>query len=186
MSLSDALFRPRTIALIGASSDASRLTARAQIYLRKHGFSGALYPVNPRAETVLGERAYPRLSDIGEKIDFAYVLTATEHVPGAIADCAAQKIPAACVLADGFADSGPDGAARQAELISVARAGGVRLLGPNSMGVVNVPLGMACSVNAVLEMEGLPRGHWSLVSQSGSVLGTLVSRAAARGLQSPS
>jgi acyl-CoA synthetase (NDP forming) len=180
--LARALFAPRGIALIGASSDPARLTARAQIYLRRHGFSGALYPVNPRAPTVLGERAYPSLADVPEPVDLAYVLTATEHVERAVEDCAARAVPAVCVLADGFADAGAEGAARQARLVDAARAGGTRLLGPNSMGVVNVPGAVACSVNAVLEMSSLPRGRWSLVSQSGSVMGTLVSRAAARGM----
>ena len=76
-SLSQALFAPRRIALIGASTDASRLTARAQVYLRRHGFSGELFPVNPRAETVLGERAYASLHDVPGEIDFAYVLVGT-------------------------------------------------------------------------------------------------------------
>ena len=180
-SLSQALFAPRRIALIGASTDASRLTARAQVYLRRHGFSGELFPVNPRAETVLGERAYASLHDVPGEIDFAYVLVGTGQVEQAIGDCAARGIPLACVLADGFAEAGPDGMALQARLVAAAQAGGMRLLGPNSMGVINVPAKIACSVNAALEAETLVPGRWSLVSHSGSVMGTLLSRAAARG-----
>lgn len=181
MTLSDALFAPRRIALIGASSDATRLTARAQIYLRRHGYDGALYPVNPRAETVLGEKAYPSLADVPGPVDFAYVLVATQHVEAAIADCAARGVGVACVLADGFAEAGPEGVALQARVLAAARAGGMRILGPNSMGMINIPARTACSVNAALEAETLLAGRWSLVSQSGSVMGTLVSRAAARG-----
>lgn len=179
--LADALFNPRRIALIGASTDAARLTARAQIYLRRHGFDGALYPVNPRAATVLGEPAYADLRDVPGPVDFAYILVNTGQVEAAVAACAAHRVPVACILADGFAETGPEGAALQARLLATARAGGMRLLGPNSMGVINIPARLACSVNAALEAEHLPAGRWSLVSHSGSVMGTLISRAAARG-----
>ena len=176
-----ALFAPARIALIGASTDAARLTARAQVYLRRHGFPGELFPVNPRAETVLGERAFASIRDVPGPIDFAYVLVGTEHVETAIRDCAALGVPVACVLADGFAETGAEGVALQARLVAAAHEGGMRLLGPNSMGVINPPAAMACSVNAALEAEKLVPGRWSLVSQSGSVMGTLLSRAAARG-----
>jgi acetate---CoA ligase (ADP-forming) len=176
-----ALLNPRRIALIGASSDPSRLTARAQIYLRKHGFTGELFPVNPRAETVLNERAYKSLRDLPGEIDFAYVLVGTQHVEAAIHDCAVRGVTVAGVLADGFSEAGPEGVALQRRVLDAAREGGVRLLGPNSMGVINIPAATACSVNATLEADKLLAGRWSLVSQSGSVMGTLASRAAARG-----
>ena len=140
-----------------------------------------MFPVNPRATEVLGEKAYARLADVPGPIDFAYVLVNTDLVEQAIEDCAARNIPVACVLADGFAEAGPDGVALQARILAAAKAGGVRLLGPNSMGVINVPAKMACSVNAALEAETLVPGRWSLVSHSGSVMGTLLSRAASRG-----
>ena len=179
--LADALFNPRRIALIGASTDAARLTARAQVYLRRHGYQGALYPVNPRAETVLGEPAYPDLASVPDPIDFAYILVNTGHVEAAVEACAARAVPLACILADGFAEAGAEGEALQRRVLDAAKAGGVRLLGPNSMGIINVPAGTACSVNAALEAETLIPGRWSLVSHSGSVMGTLISRAAARG-----
>ena len=179
--LAQALLAPRSIALIGASSDPRRISARAQIYLRKHGFTGALYPVNPRADTVLGEKAYPTLRDITGPIDLAYILTGTAHVEQAIRDCADSQIPVAAILADGFAEAGPDGAQRQARLAEAAHDAGLRLLGPNSMAVINIPARIACSVNAALEAPELIPGNWSLVSQSGSVMGTLLSRAAVRG-----
>jgi acyl-CoA synthetase (NDP forming) len=181
LTLADALFNPRRIALIGASADATHLTPRAQIYLRRHGFTGALYPVNPRASEVLGERAYASLHEVPGDIDFAYVLVNTAHVEAAIEACAERRVPVACILADGFAEAGAEGQALQKRIVSLARSGGVRLIGPNSMGVINVPAAIACSVNAALEAERLLPGRWSLVSHSGSVMGTLISRAAARG-----
>lgn len=180
--LADALLAPRSIALIGASADATRLTARAQIYLRRHGFAGAIYPVNPRAEEILGEKAYPTLADIPGTVDFAYILLGTQQVESQIAAVAAKGVPVAAVLADGFAEAGPDGLAMQARLVAAAREAGVRVLGPNSMGFVNVPARIACSVNAALEAETLLPGRLALVSQSGSMLGAIMARGAARGI----
>ncbi|MGH7067416.1 MAG: acetate--CoA ligase family protein [Acetobacteraceae bacterium] len=182
MSLFASLFAPERIALIGASADASRLTARAQIYLRRHGFSGTLYPINRHRRTVLGEAAFISLAEVPGPVDFAYVLLPTAQVAEAVGACAAARVPVVAVLADGFADAGSEGAARQREICTIARAGGVRLLGPNSMGMINVAGGIACSVNAVLEAASLPKGGLSLVSQSGGMMGTLLSRAAARGI----
>ncbi|MFL5257771.1 MAG: acetate--CoA ligase family protein [Rhodopila sp.] len=179
--LFQALFAPRRIALIGASTDPTRLTARAQIYLRRHGFTGELFPVNPRADVVLGEKAYPTLRDVPGAIDLAYILVNTQTVEAAMRDCADRGVPVACVLADGFAETGPEGLALQQRIVACARAGGVRLLGPNSMGVINIPAATACSVNAVLEAGTLLPGRWSLVSHSGSMMGTIASRAAGRG-----
>ncbi|HWT10081.1 MAG TPA: CoA-binding protein, partial [Roseomonas sp.] len=181
-ALAPALLNPRRIALVGASADPTRLTARAQIYLRKHGFDGELYPVNPRAETILGEKSYPSIAAIPGPVDLAYLLLATEHVEGVIADVAAKGIPVACILADGFAEAGPEGIARQERLLATAKAAGVRILGPNSMGLINLNARTACSVNAALEAENLPAGRLALVSQSGSMLGAIMARGAARGL----
>ncbi len=179
--LAQALFTPRRIALVGASTDANRLTARAQVYLRRQGFTGDLFPVNPRADTVLSEKAYPTLRDVPGPIDFAYILVNTANVEAAIHDCAARDVPVACVLADGFAEAGPDGLALQNRILATAAAANIRLLGPNSMGIINIPAATACSVNAVLEAGTLLPGRWSLVSHSGSMMGTIASRAAARG-----
>lgn len=180
--LAQALLNPRRIALIGASADEQRLTARPQRYLRRHGFTGELFPVNPRATEVLGERAYASLADIPGEIDFAYILLGTENVEAQVVACAARGIPVACVLADGFAEAGPEGVALQARVLAAAQSSGLRLLGPNSMGVVNLHARTALTTNAALEAETLAAGRVALVSQSGSMMGALLSRGAARGL----
>lgn len=176
------LLEPRRIALIGASADPARLTARPLRYLRRHGFTGEVFPVNPNAAEILGERAYARLEDIPGEIDIAFILIGTEQVEAAIEACARRRIAYACILADGFAEAGAEGAARQARLLAAARAGGVRLLGPNSMGVVNTRARTALTANAAFEAETVPTGRVALVSQSGSMMGALLSRGAARGL----
>jgi acyl-CoA synthetase (NDP forming) len=180
MSLARALFAPGSVALIGASGDAAKNTARPQRYLRKHGYTGKVFPVNPTRKVILGEQAYARVSDIPEGVDHAYILI--EDVEQALEDCGRRGVAVASIFSGGFADAGERGLRRQAELVALARSLGVRLLGPNSMGVIDVPGRLALSVNAVLEMDALPAGTTSIVSQSGTMLGTLLSRGAARGL----
>ena len=180
VSLAQALFAPRAVALVGASGDAKKNTARPQRYLRKHGYRGRIVPINATREEVLGERAYPRLADAPGEIDHAFIMV--EEVEQALEDCAARGVHVASIYSNGFADAGAAGAKRQEALLERARALGVRLLGPNSMGVVDLPGGLALTVNAVLEMDAPPAGGTSLVSQSGTMLGTLLSRGAARGL----
>ncbi|MBB3898008.1 acetate--CoA ligase family protein [Roseococcus suduntuyensis] len=176
------LLEPRRIALVGASGDPARLTARAQIYLRRHGYQGELFPVNPRASEILGEPAFARVEDIPGEIDFAYILLGTQQVEAQIAAVAAKGAKVACILADGFAEAGPEGQALQDRCLDAAKAAGLRLLGPNSMGIINIPARIAASVNAALEAETLPAGRLALVSQSGSMLGAIMGRGAARGM----
>jgi acetate---CoA ligase (ADP-forming) len=180
MSLAQALFAPRSVALVGASGDAAKNTARPQRYLKKHGYAGKVFPVNPTRKEIRGEKTYARVSDIEEAVDHAYILI--EDVEQALEDCGRRGVAVASVFSGGFADAGAQGMRRQAELVARARSLGVRLLGPNSMGVIDVPGRLALSVNAVLEMDTLPAGTTSIVSQSGTMLGTLLSRGAARGL----
>ena len=178
--LTQALFAPRAVALIGASGDPAKNTARPQRFLRKHGYAGRIFPVNPSRAEVLGEPCYRNLGEITGEIDHAFIMI--EDVERALEDCARRGVPVASIYSDGFADAGPEGARRQARLVERARTLGVRLLGPNSMGVVNLPGRLALTINAVLEMDAPPAGTTSLVSQSGTMLGTLLSRGAARGL----
>jgi len=178
--LAQALFRPRAVALIGASGDPAKNTARPQRYLRKHGYTGRIVPINPGRKEVLGETAFATLTDVPGEIDHAFIMI--EDVERALEDCGAKGVPVASIYSNGFADSGPDGAARQARLIEQAKRLGVRVLGPNSMGAIDIPGRMTLTVNAILEMERLPAGGASIVSQSGTMLGTVLSRGAARGL----
>ena len=105
---------------------------------------GDILPVHARKSEVLGERAYPTVTDIPGEVDFAYILLNTPHVEGVVEAVAAKGIAAACVLADGFAEAGPEGAALQARLVATAPRADLRLLGPNSMGIVNLNDRIAC------------------------------------------
>ena len=177
-----ALFTPETIALVGASGDATRNNSRPQRFLRRHGFTGRILPVNPRYRELFGEVAYPDLRSAPGPIDHAFVMVPAVAVPDVIAQCCELKIPVATIFSAGFAELGEQGLKRQRDMVATARAAGVRLLGPNCMGLINVHGRTALSVNAVLERETLRPGPLSVISQSGSTLGTLLSRAQSRGI----
>ena len=178
VTLAQALFAPRCVALIGASGDAPRtpraaaVPAQARLWRpnrsdQRHARRGA------RRARLSRRGRCPRRGR-----------SRLHHGRGRRAGargCARKGVKVASIYSNGFADAGPDGVERQRRLTETARKLGVRLLGPNSMGVVNLPGGVALTVNAVLEM-GAPLGGTSLVSQSGTMLGTLLSRGAARGL----
>ena len=180
-----ALLAPRSIALIGASGDPGKNTARPLKYLRKHGFRGRVFPVNAWRPEVGGEKAWPDLKSAAAAasapIEHAYVMVPTAAVADVIADCAEAGVRVASIYSDGFAEAGPEGLARQTALVAQARAGGLRLLGPNSMGVVNLPGAMAMTTNAALETPALHPGPFSVISQSGTAMGSLLSRGSERG-----
>ncbi len=180
--LADCLLRPRSVAIVGASGAPEKNNGRPQRYLAKHGYPGPVYPINPAYETLGDVPCYPKLTAVGRPIDHALVMVPGQAVEAVIDDCIEAGIPCATIFTGGFAEAGAAGMARQRDLVARARAGGVRLLGPNSLGVVNTHLPMTLSANAVLEREALPAGRFGLVSQSGSLIGALVSRGQARGI----
>jgi acyl-CoA synthetase (NDP forming) len=182
VSLAQALFHPRAVALVGASGDAGKNTARPQRFMRKHGYTGRIVPINPGRGEILGEAAYPTLADAPGEIDHAFIMVPAAQVATVLGHCAERGVPLATIYSDGFAETGPEGAEQERELVEHARKLGVRVIGPNSIGLANVNNGAIITVNAVFEMDALPRGGASVVSQSGTMIGTLISRGAARGL----
>jgi acyl-CoA synthetase (NDP forming) len=181
-TLAECLFAPRAVALVGASGDPAKNTARPQRFMRKHGYTGRIVPINPSRNEIAGDAAFPTLADAPRDIDHAFIMVPAAQVEAVIRDCAASGVPLATIYSDGFAETGEAGAARERQLVELAKSLGVRLIGPNSIGVANVLNGATLTVNAVFEMETLPRGGASVVSQSGTMIGSLVSRGAARGL----
>jgi acyl-CoA synthetase (NDP forming) len=181
-ALFGALFAPRGIALYGASGDAARNTARPLRYLRKHGYAGRIAPINRTRREVLGETAYPNLAAAPGDIDQAFIMVPPEDVPAACDECFARRVPVVTIFTDGFSETGEAGRKVEGQLVAKARAAGVRLLGPNSIGLVSTSPATALTVNASLELERLSVGPLAVVSQSGSLIGALLSRGAARGI----
>jgi len=182
MSLFDSLFQPKRIALIGASSDEKRTTSRPQRFLQKHGFGGEILPVNPGRAEIFGVKAWKSIDDIPGEIDHAYILLNGKDAVSALAACGKRGVKAASILAGGFADAGAAGASLQDELVRIVKDTGIRLVGPNSIGTVSTDPPMALTANAAFAVDKLRAGTWGLVSQSGSLIGALLSRADARGL----
>ncbi|WP_295145488.1 acetate--CoA ligase family protein [uncultured Reyranella sp.] len=180
--LFSALFEPRRVALIGASSDVTKTTSRPQRFLRRHGFTGEILPVNPSRSEILGEKAYKDLDAIPGDIDHAYILLNGTAAVRALADCGRRGVKVASILAGGFADAGAAGALLQDDLAKVVRETGIRLVGPNSIGTVSTDPAVALTANAAFAVERLRAGNWAVVSQSGSLIGALLSRADARGI----
>ena len=174
------LLQPRSVAVIGASTDAGKTAGRPVAYLRKHGFSGDIYPVNPRVDAIDGLRCYADVASLPAVPDVAIVLLGAERAHIAVRELAARGTAAAIVLASGYSETGEEGARRQAQLIQAA--GGMRILGPNTIGLVNLTDGIVLSASGALEMDQFPVGNIGVVSQSGGILGALLSRAAARGI----
>ncbi|MCC7484030.1 MAG: acetate--CoA ligase family protein [Burkholderiales bacterium] len=180
-SLAQAVFSPRSVALIGASGDEAKNTSRPHRYLRKYGYPGAVYPINPGRAEIFGDRAYPELAAVPGEVDHAFIMVPARSVKAALAQCVAKGVRVVTIYSDGFAETGPEGRREQAELAAIARAGGVRLIGPNCIGLYSAQTRLALSVNAVLEEADIRPGPLSLVSQSGSMIGGLLSRGLARG-----
>ena len=174
------LLWPESVALVGASDDSRKATSRPLRYLDASGYAGRVYPVNPRRESIDGHRCYPSLADLPEVPDHVYVMTGTELAIGAVAECGRLGVPVATVLAGGFAEEGAEGRAREDRLR--AAAGQTRLVGPNSLGVINPRNGLLLTANAAFDEPGLGRGDTFVASHSGSVVGALVSRGLVRGI----
>ncbi|OYD48227.1 acetate--CoA ligase family protein [Acidovorax kalamii] len=174
------LLQPRSVAIIGASADASKTAGRPVSYLLKHGFAGDIYPVNPKVDRIGDLVCYPDIASLPAVPDVGIVLLGAERAHLAVRDLAARGCAAAIVLASGYTETGEDGARRQKQLIEAA--GDMRILGPNTIGLVNLTDNIVLSATGALEMEHFPVGGIGVVSQSGGILGALLSRAAARGV----
>ncbi len=174
------LLQPRSVAVIGASADAGKTAGRPVAYLRKHGFTGDIYPVNPRTDHIDGLRCYPDVASLPTVPDVGIVLLGAERAHRAVQDLSARGTAAAIVLASGYTETGEEGARRQAQLMEAA--GAMRILGPNTIGLVNLTDHIVLSASGALEMDHFPVGSVGVVSQSGGILGALLSRAAARGI----
>lgn len=174
------LLQPRSVAVIGASADLTKTSGRPVAYLKKHGFAGRIYPVNPRSDNIAGLTCYPDVKSLPEAPDVGLVLLGAERAHEAVRELSERGTAAAIVLASGYAEMDAEGARRQEALRKAA--GKMRLLGPNTIGLVNLTDNITLSASGALEMDQFPAGDVGVVSQSGGILGALLSRAAARGI----
>ena len=178
----NALFMPRSVAIVGASSDSRRFGGRPVQYLIESGFPGAIYPVNPNRDEIQGIKAWPSLRAIEGQIDCAILATSAQDTLSAIEDCVAIGVKAAILYGAGFAEAGDEGVALQNRIIDTARKSGLRLLGPNCMGVLNSHSGFYGTFASAME-ESIPApGNIAVASQSGGYGGHLMKHLFLRGL----
>jgi len=181
-NLRKALLSPRAVALIGQSNDAGKTAGRPLLFLRQSGYQGRIYPINARRSEVLGERAWPSLSALPEVPEHAYIVTPTDAAVEAIEECGRLGVKVATVLADGFAEAGPEGERREARLRKVCAETGLRIVGPSSLGVVNLRDMVLLTANAAFAEPDMPVGRVFAASHSGGIIGALMSRGKARGI----
>lgn len=182
IGLATALLSPGSIAIVGASDDPAKTTARPQQFLERAGYTGNKYFINPRRETVQGEKAWPSLTSLPEVPDHVYIMTNAESAIDAVRECAELGVNVATVLSSGFAEEGAEGREREDRLRAAAATGPTRVIGPSSLGVVNPRNGVMLTGNAAFGEPDTPAGNIFVASQSGSVIGALVSRARNRGI----
>ncbi len=164
------LLAPKSVALLGATERSGALGSIVYRNLAAGGLRGELYAVNPKHASVFGRRAYARLGELPQPPDLAVIATPARTVPQIIEEAGAAGVKAAVVLSSGFGEAGPDGRALQSSLAATARRCGVRVLGPNCLGVMRTDAGL----NATFARSAARPGSLALVSQSGAICGAIL------------
>jgi acetyl coenzyme A synthetase (ADP forming)-like protein len=174
------LMAPRSIAVIGASRRRGSIGHELFRNLLAFGFEGSVYPVNPSSTAVAGVRAYPSLLDVPDAVDLAVIVVPATAVPDAVRECAAKQVHGIVVISAGFAEIGSTGKAVERELVATARRNGIRVIGPNCLGVVNTAPGVR--MNATFAPEPPAAGNVAFMSQSGGLGIELMSQAGRLGV----
>ncbi|MBW1819633.1 MAG: CoA-binding protein [Deltaproteobacteria bacterium] len=171
------LFNPRSVAVIGASNNVNKWGRSTFSSLMKH-YRGDLYAVNKREEKILGHPVYKRVTDIPGEVDLVVIVIPPENVAGVMEDCVKKGIKASVIITAGFAETGPQGKALQDKVVNIARRGGIRIVGPNCMGMWSA----SARLTAFMFPMDILDGPLALISQGGNIGGALVADATARGI----
>lgn len=174
------ILAPRSIAVVGAGQGPENLGHRILRNLLAGDFHGPVYPVHPTAISVASVRAFPSVLDIPDEVDLAVVAVPTEAVLAVVEECARKRVRGLVVISDGFAERGSGGAELQRQLVERAHAGGMRVIGPSSMGVLNTALDVR--MNATVAPLDVPPGRVGFISQSGALGITILEEATRRGV----
>jgi acetyltransferase len=161
----DAIFSPRNVALIGATETQGSVGRTIMWNLISNPFGGAVFPVNPKRPSVLGVKAYKSISEVPEHVDLAVIVTPAPSVPKLIGECVASGVKGAIIISAGFKETGAQGAELERQIMGYARRGGMRIIGPNCLGVMN-PLG---GLNATFAASMAQAGKVGFISQSGAL-----------------
>ena len=176
------LFSPRSVALVGASSDPRKLGGRPLHNLLRFGYRGRIYPVNPASAEVQGVTAYPSVRALPEVPDQAIVVVPARHVAAALEDCAAKGVRLVQILSAGFAEIGGEGVALQQQVVEIVRRTGLRITGPNALGTVSPSDGFYGTFSSLIDSLRPSPGRVGVVTQSGAFGSHVYAVAAQRGI----
>jgi len=168
----DAIFKPETVAVIGASERAGSVGRTLMWNLISNPFGGTVYPVNPKRQNVMGIRAYPSVGEIPDQIDLAVIVAPAPGVPGIVSECVDAGVPGAIIISAGFREVGEEGAELERRVMEEARRGDMRVMGPNCLGVMNPVSGL----NATFAGAMANPGSVGVLSQSGALLTSILDR----------
>jgi len=174
----EVFFHPHGVALIGASANPTKLSAGVLRNLVTHGYTGPVYPVNPKAQELMGLRAYPSIAEVPDPVDLAVIALSADHAAEALEACGRRGIRAAVIIASGFSELGAGGREREQELRTVARRYGLRFIGPNCVGVLDT----RAAIDTTFIRTMPAPGSIGFVSHSGAVCGGTMDWASAVGV----
>ena len=160
-------FEPTCVAVIGASRERNKIGSEILHNLVATGFTGAVVPIHPSAESIQGLKAYPRVADVPFRVDLAMIVVPAELVPAAVDDCLAKQVPAICIISAGFGECSTEGREIERDLVGKIRRSGCRLIGPNCMGLLNTDPRFA--LNATFSPVYPPAGGVAMSTQSGAL-----------------
>ena len=184
----DSFFAPGSIALIGASRDQEKIPGRLLSMLRKNGFPGKIYPVNPNYGDIDGLKCFSSIADVGQPIDLAIVIIPARAVLGALEQCAAAGVKNAVIISSGFAEEGGDSAAMQDVIAELAKRTGMRISGPNAEGFYSEVQRVAATFSPTVDVKPneprliATRRRAAIVAQSGGIGFAIKHRAKALGI----
>jgi acyl-CoA synthetase (NDP forming) len=176
------LLSPKSVVIVGASADYSKFTGRTVKYILKHRYPGKLYAVNPSRTEISGIPCFPSVKDLPEAVDTAFIQIAAKGVPGVIEQCIEKNVKSIIIHSAGLGESGEEGKKTRERITSQIREAGIRVVGPNCAGIVNMTESIVLSPIVCYELDAIPKGRIGLISQSGGLTGAYVTRAADRGI----
>lgn len=162
------IFEPSGVAVIGASREQGKLGHEILKNIIDAGFKGKLYPVNPKADEILGLKCYPSIKDVPGEVELAVIIIPSRFVPSAMSDCGMKGVKAAVVISGGFSETGAAGEELERQMLEAAKRSGIRVIGPNCQGINSTSVGLCASWPLITA-----KGPISVISQSGTVLAAI-------------
>jgi len=166
------ILNAQSVAIVGASKNKTKRGYQAIVTLIEENYEGKIYPVNPKEKTILGFECYPRITDIPDEVDLALITTPAETIPSILEDCGKKGVAGAVIIAGGFREAGEKGKRLEAEVVEVAKRNNVRLIGPNTSGMMNLKIGLN-----LVGTKNVPKGDIALVTQSGNMALEIITEA---------